>query len=210
MALLHKATLSPTKLELLGAWLPGQPWAGEDAAAPRTIASYRFDDPADEVGLEAFVLEAAGGLLHVPLTYRAARLDGADEHLLGTTEHSVLGTRWVYDGCADPVWVSALARAVLTGGTGADSFLQAEGRLVRRDPSMTVLGSGSPETVVPAVTSVSPRADDPVTVVQAGDLDVLVVRRPGTDLGTDLGTPLVLTGSWAGVDPVTLAGVRQA
>ena len=38
-------------------------------------------------------------------------LDSTDEYLIGTTEHSVLGKRWVYDGCADPVAVSA----ILTG-----------------------------------------------------------------------------------------------
>jgi hypothetical protein len=39
----------------------------------------------------------------VPLTYRAEALEGADHALIGTTEHGVLGHRWVYDGTHDPV-----------------------------------------------------------------------------------------------------------
>lgn len=48
----------------------------------------------------------------VPLTYRGAPLPGADEHLLGTAEHGVLGTRWIYDGTADPVAVEQLAELI--------------------------------------------------------------------------------------------------
>ena len=50
--------------------------------------------------------ESAGYL--VPMTYRGAPLDGAEHALIGTTEHGVLGQRWVYDGCHDPVLVAQL------------------------------------------------------------------------------------------------------
>ena len=76
---------------------------------------------AGEVGCEGFLLGAEGvPTLFLPLTYRSAELDGAEEHLVGTTEHSELGPRWVYDGCADAVFIGELVRAVLTGGTGVD------------------------------------------------------------------------------------------
>src|SRR6478609_10480555 len=120
MALLHRATLNPSKPELLAAWLPSQPWA---AGLPglRPIGGYRFDDPDGEVGMEGILLRNdAGAVVHVPLTYRSAPLDGADDHLLGTTEHSALGTRWVYDATGDPVWNATLTATILTGGTGAE------------------------------------------------------------------------------------------
>lgn len=44
----------------------------------------------------------------VPLTYRGAPLDGAENALVGTMEHGVLGRRWAYDGCHDPVLVAQL------------------------------------------------------------------------------------------------------
>ena len=50
----------------------------------------------------------------MPLSFRGAPLDGADDALIGTSEHGVLGTRWVYDGLRDPVLVAALL-AVLQG-----------------------------------------------------------------------------------------------
>jgi Maltokinase N-terminal cap domain len=89
---------------LLSAWLPGRLWfTGRAEVQPP--GAYRFDDPAGEVGIEAILLQAAdGSVLHAPLTYRRAPLDGAQDYLIGTTEHSVLGRRWVYDGCGDPIW----------------------------------------------------------------------------------------------------------
>jgi hypothetical protein len=103
MALIHKATLNPTKLQLLTSWLPRQTWITGEADVEQ-VGAYRFDDPAGVVGIEAFLLQARdGSVFHVPLTYRGAPLAGAEEFLIGTAEHSVLGTRWVYDGCGDPV-----------------------------------------------------------------------------------------------------------
>src|SRR5438270_5818036 len=99
MALIYKATLNPSKLSLLAAWLPGRPWFPGDTDVQQ-LGAYRFDDPAGEVGIESFLLQTGdGSVVHVPLTYRGAPLAQAEEFLVGTTEHSVLGTRWVYDGC---------------------------------------------------------------------------------------------------------------
>ena len=203
MALLHRATLSPTKLELISSWLPSRGWA-EGAGEPRALGTYRFDDPADEVGLEGFVLETGAGVLHVPLTYRGAPRVGAEEHLVGTCEHSVLGTRWVYDACADPVWVAEAARAILTGATGVDSFFEVDGRVARREPTMTVLGSGDPETPVPALGTLTLSEDDAATTVDAGSLELVVVRR----VGEEPPTPLALTGRWPDADTAVLAGLR--
>src|SRR5690242_16618427 len=123
MALVYQATLTPPKLELVIAWLADRPWAdGKTDLKP--VGAYRFDDRAGEVGIEAFLLQASdGSVLHAPMTYRGAPLDGAQEHLVGTSDHSVLGPRWLYDGCADPVWASALAHTVLTGTAQAEVFI---------------------------------------------------------------------------------------
>ncbi|HST64162.1 MAG TPA: hypothetical protein VLM05_03145, partial [Mycobacteriales bacterium] len=111
MALLHNAQVTPTKLDALTAWVPGRIWAaGLDASALSSAGAYRFDDPDGEVGIETLLVRTADGvLLQVPLTYRGAPLDGAEDALVCTMDHSVLGPRWIYDGCADPVGVRALA-----------------------------------------------------------------------------------------------------
>ena len=41
---------------------------------------------------------------------------GATESLIATAEHSVLGTRWIYDGVVDPAWVCEVLRLVRTNG----------------------------------------------------------------------------------------------
>src|SRR5680860_362366 len=98
MAIIHRATISPSKLELLDEWL-GEDLAGSDEL--RQVASYRFDDPVGEVGIEALLVTRGGPVRHAVLTYRAAPLDSAQEHLITTMEHSVLGNRWVYDAQGD-------------------------------------------------------------------------------------------------------------
>src|SRR5213080_4022406 len=119
MALVHRATLSPSKQELIESWLPTRSWAAGRRVAGK-LAEYRFDDPAGEVGVETILWRTDdGAVLQTPLTYRAAPVADAETYLIGTSEHSVLGHRWVYDGCGDQVWAATLAAAILTGGTQA-------------------------------------------------------------------------------------------
>jgi hypothetical protein len=186
MALLHDATLIPTKRELLNAWLPRQSWwpGGEF----EHLGAYRLDDPDGEVGLECFVLGASDGtVVHVPVTYRGAPLEGADEHLIGTTEHSVLGSRWVYDGVADPVLTATMTTTILTGGRQADLELESDGKRQPRPSSATVRGSGVGSGPAPGV-------------------ELTVVRRVGDEIEADE----TLVGQWRdGGGPAVLAGVRR-
>jgi hypothetical protein len=208
MAQLHAATIVPTKPEMLAAWVPEQPWARE-AGTLEQVGSFRFDDPDGEVGIETFLLATADGrLLQVPLTYRAAPFEEGDAFLLTTTEHSVLGTRWVYDGCGDPAYAAAVATAVLTGGREAELWLEKDGELLRREPTARVHGSGSgPVQVAAEPVAVSPGADADVVRIGALDLDVRRVLDPG--LAADGAE--VLTGTWAGQDaPVVLVRMRVA
>lgn len=118
MATIHSTTMTPTKLELLATWLPKQSWyAGPEAPALQRAGGFRLDDPAGEVGIELMVVNATGGdaavSYLVPLTYRGAALAGAEDALIGTSEHGVLGPRWIYDGAADPVLRAQLIALLL-------------------------------------------------------------------------------------------------
>jgi hypothetical protein len=204
MATIHRATLTPTKIELLAAWLPGRHWYPEDdTPGLQRVAACRFDDPDGEVGVETIVVRsgANGPLVHVPLTYRGAPLEDGDLFLIGTTEHSLLGTRWVYDAVGDPVYVEALTAAIRTGGGEADEMVETEEGPQRRDPSMTVQGSGTSKTTEPTGRLVRVEDGDPAVVVaEAARLDV---RRILT--GEPADSPLSLAGAWEGQKPVVLA-----
>jgi hypothetical protein len=204
VALIHNATLTPSKLDLLSDWLPSQSWYPSSPGALERLGAYRFDDPEGEVGLEAFVVRtSAGSIVHVPLTYRGAPLANAEPYLVGTTEHSVLGTRWVYDGCADPVWVSQLAAAILSGGTQVEELVDEGGRLVPREPTMTVKGSGTANADVTVPLSVQPADNGATTVIGFDGLELVVVRNVGTKIvGTD-----TLAGRWPDNGHAILAAV---
>ncbi|CAI9412152.1 CG0192-related protein [Nocardioides sp. T2.26MG-1] len=181
MALLHHATLTPTKKELLDAWLPSQEWAAE-LPELTVVGSYRLDDPEGEVGVEGIVLgRVDGGFVHVPLTYRAAPLEGAEEHLVGTLEHSALGTRWVYDAEGDPVWHATATATVLAGGSGAAEYFEVDGVRETREPLVAVRGSGGavedPEAVVVHRVGEAPDGDATLTGRWEGGEGVLVVVR---------------------------------
>ncbi len=200
MALIHRATLRPTKLELLSAWLPGRPWFPAADGELERVAAYRFDDPDGAVGIETMLVSAGDGPVYqVPLTYREAPLDGADGWLLGTTEHSVLGKRWIYDAAGDPVYAAALAAAVLANAGQADELVENDGKLEPRPLSMDLTSTGV--GAVPAVTTVKRVDGDDPTVIVTDTVELTVARRLGTPLAG-----VVLSGIWKGQDtPVALA-----
>ncbi len=209
MAVLYpQADLRPSKLELLTPWLPMQAWyRGPAAPELRRVAGYRFDDPAGEVGIETILVEAGDGPLYqVPLTYRGAPLDGGDEWLIGTSDHSVLGPRWIYDACGDPVYASVLAAIIFTGAGGAEEFASVDGRQERREPSMTVRGSGTHSTDPPAINAIV-RVDDGDPTLVITDSVRLAVRRVLDGTGeVDHDERALLTGTWGDRSaPVILA-----
>lgn len=113
MAFIYHTTLTPTKLELLADWLPAQPWyRGKGQPELVKAGGFRLDDPKGEVGIEFMAVTDTSGdqpvTYQVPFSYRGAPIAGADAALIGTTEHGVLGQRWVYDGTRDPVLVAQL------------------------------------------------------------------------------------------------------
>ncbi|WP_369069393.1 CG0192-related protein [Kineococcus terrestris] len=208
MAVHHPATIVPTKLELLRAWVPHQPWAADaDTSALTRLGSYRFDDPDGEVGMETHLLGTADGqVLQVPLTYRGARRAGAGDSLITTMTHTTLGDRWVYDGCHDPVFLTVLVATVLTGGREADLYAATEHGLVLEPSTTHVRGSGNLRVgEVPPLTAPVVRHGGTTTVVDAGVR--LVLPRVVTPAGSATG--FALRGTWPGQEePVVLATVE--
>jgi hypothetical protein len=181
MALLHEATIRPRKDELVGPWLRTRPWwDGEVERDP--VGSFRLDDPAGAVGMECFLFGSASGTtLFVPVTYRDAALPGGDASLLGTMEHSALGTRYMYDACADPVFVATVLDTIRSGGRQADlRLLRADGTEVERESSATAKGDGV--ATVPALDPGLPisRTDhSDRTTIAGDDVELTVMRRLG-------------------------------
>lgn len=213
MAIIHKANLSPSKLELIAGYLPKQPWFIQDGT-PELIGAYRFDDPSGEVGIETHVVAAGDRIYQVPLSYRGYELAGAEEWLIGTMDHSVLGKRWVYDACADPIYVKALATAILTGQEEAQLIV--DGEPEPRPSSVTVKGSGKLDGGVPALSASAPVSGSGVTIIDAGELRLKVTRvvdvaadaSANSAAAPELHSELTLSGQWAGLEsPVELAAV---
>jgi hypothetical protein len=66
MALFHRATITPTKTELITKWAPTRPWGPSTADPIKVIRSYRFDDPDGRVGMETHLVTAGAALLQIP------------------------------------------------------------------------------------------------------------------------------------------------
>lgn len=221
MALLHQAELRPSKLELLEGWVQSQPWfEGAADAALVTVAAFRFDDPQGEVGVETLLVRAGEGpVLQIPLTYRGAPLEGADEFLIGTMEHSVLGSRWVYNGIGDPVYLQTVATATLNGGHQAELFVDIDGKRVERTPTALVAGTGrgSDSVRLPVVGELAVHQDDGVTIVDTSAMQVGVRRVVGGGAIRVSGSSAesyrkaeTLNGTWEGAsEPQPLVIVRH-
>lgn len=132
MSDIYAATLQPTKPEAVAVRLSSVLGVPVAAGAVRMLSSFRFDDPAGDVGCETHLvavdLQGQGEtVLQVPLTYRGAPLEGAPaEALVTTMEHSVLGRRWVYDAAHDPIYVTELLLAITDAGSAAQQFAVAD------------------------------------------------------------------------------------
>ena len=150
MALFHLATITPTKAELIVAWGPTQPWGPPPEEPIEVIGSFRFDDPDARGGIETHLVAAGGTVLQVPLTYRDEPLEGADDALIVQVQHSVLGTRWVYDGPRYPRFVVMLAAVAMTGqgeALGMDVFRRPQPG-PRSPIGLTATSDGQPDPVV--------------------------------------------------------------
>lgn len=209
MAIVHRATLTPSKMELLKLWLPSRPWfRGNGPTNLVCVGSFRFDDPDGEVGIETLLVASESEVFQVPLTYRGSPLQGADLCLIGTMEHSFLGTRWIYDAAGDPVYASALATTILTGQPQADQSFEVDGRLQLIPESVHLHSTGTPGTGVPVIDSAVPNTVGHVTTISAGDLE-LSIRRTLNLVERSLGQR-ILTATWdEQITPVELAAAAR-
>lgn len=189
MAVIHQTTMVPTKLELLTTWLPARPWfRGTRTPVLTRSGGFRLDDPDGEVGIELMVVtDSAPGQQHaylVPFAYRGAPLPGADDALIGTSEHGVLGLRWLYDGTRDPVVVRELL-ALLTGR----AMPQAQHASDQPDPTVTVVAADF------AVDHLGPAVDGPSGTVLTGP-SVLTVHRTLEPVDGTPEQPGTVTAPW--------------
>lgn len=136
-------------LEREGLWKPGDSLAAQ--------ASWRLIDPEGQVGMEVAVVSVNNRLMQVPLTYRPSPLPDA-AGLLGEMEHSVLGTRYIYDARRDPAFRAALREIVRRGGqpaakrnlrTGELVLPQVEFRVIPGDETEVVIQIGEANDAVP-------------------------------------------------------------
>lgn len=214
MAQLFASSLVPGKLDLVRAWAPTRPWwPGSAGDRLERVGAFRWDDPEGEVGVEVLLVRTGDGVvLQVPLTYRGAPLAGAEEHLVGTMEHSVLGRRWVHDGCGDPVWARAVSAAALTGAPQAEEHLRhADGRDELRAPSVVVLAGTATNADVPTIGDLVLDDRDGRTLVRTDGL-LVEVRRvldlTGSPADEAPAGARTVRAVWAGQEsPVTLAVV---
>jgi hypothetical protein len=211
MAVIHRTVLEPTKLELLTAWLPSRPWYRGDAGGPEPVKSggFRLDDPQGEVGIEFIVVTDTSGphpvTYLVPLTYRGAPLDGAEHALVGTMDHGVLGRRWAYDGCHDPVLVAQMAALI-------EGRVEAQDQNVSDTPDRDVTRSCTGDRPI-ATAVTTPATDDEegteLALPHGGVLRLHRVLRPGPDGPTSLpqGAAGHVSGSWRMPDNTAVRGL---
>jgi hypothetical protein len=210
MAIVHNTTMTPGKLELLATWLPAQPWFPGSGREPglTKAGGFRLDDPQGEVGIE-FMLVADGPTVYqVPMTYHGRELPGADGRLIGTSEHGVLGRRWIYDGLRDPVLVAQLV-AFFQGEVEA----QAQSVSHTPDPTVTIQPAvGGPLAVISSVVTSDELSGTSLLVdtaspdgLPAGELAVRIRRmlQPGAD---ETGDPC-LSATWRQPDGSQARGV---
>lgn len=120
------ASMTPGKIELVAPWVGTQRWFQAKGRTPRfrKVSAYRLDDPNGQVGLEVMFLrdlDASDNTTYqIPVTFRGEPAAELEHALIGTAEHSVLGTRYVYDGCHDPVFAAALLDVMANAGTEAE------------------------------------------------------------------------------------------
>jgi hypothetical protein len=206
VATLHRATLTPTKAELIAEWIPTRPWGPSATEPVAVVGSFRFDDPDGRVGLETHIVRAGSALFQVPLTYRDQPLEGGEGALITQMEHSVLGHRWVYDGLSDPRFVVMLAAVAMTGQGEALGMFEDEGRWFIAPSTVRIHGGGWTEDRVPVDGFDLLSDEGSASVLRNERFELTVFRRP--DLGP---RPAIgLTASWDGLDgQVVLAGIRE-
>jgi hypothetical protein len=206
MAVFHRATITPTKQEIIAAWAPTQSWGPSNDDEIEVIGSYRFDDPDGRVGMETHLIRANDVLMQVPLTYRDQPLEGAEEALISNMEHSALGTRWVYDGVRDPRFAMMLAAVTMTGQGEALGVVEHDDRWYIAPTDVRIEGGGWGLERVPVDGFELGSGDGEAATLRNDRFELTLYRRPVPGPRPAIG----LTATWTGQpDAVVLAEVRE-
>jgi hypothetical protein len=133
----------------------------------------------------------------VPMTYRGRACADASGGLIGTSEHGVLGLRWIYDGTCDPVLVAQLVAAIQ-----GEAEPQAQSVSNTPDPTVTSqpVTDGSLTVAGPAVAASGPYGTD---------LRIQTARANGTPAGqlsVRINRVLLPDGGGAPIDRAAPAG----
>lgn len=205
MALFHRATITPTKQQLIADWAPTRPWGPSVDDAVEMIGSYRFDDPEGRVGMETHLVRAGATVFQVPLTYRDQPVDGAEDGLITEMHHSVLGTRWIYDGLRDERFLLMLAGVAMTGQGEALGMVEYDGRWYVAPSNVRIHGGGWPLERVPVDRFELDSDDGGPARLHNDRFELTVFRRPVEGPRPPIG----LTATWDGQAAVVLAEVRE-
>jgi hypothetical protein len=156
--------------------------------------------------MEIHLVEAGGTVYQVPFTYRDEPLATMPEAFIGEMEHSVLGTRWVYDGLRDPRLVIMLAAVAMTGQGEALGMAVYEDRWYIAPTKVRIHGGGWTLERVP-VDGFALESDDASRSVLRNDrFEMTVYRRPASGPRPAIG----LTATWDGrTEPIVLAEVQE-
>ena len=156
--------------------------------------------------METHLVNADGTLLQVPLTYRDEPLDDAAGAFIGEMQHSVLGTRWVYDGVRDPLFIVMLAAVTMTGQGEALGMAVYDGRWHIAPSNVRLHGGGWTLERVPVDGFVVESDDDGMVVLRNDRFELTLFRRPVPGPRPAIG----LTATWDGQQhAVVLAEVRE-
>ena len=206
MAIFQIATNTPSKSSLISGWLGDQLWGGSAGEPIEVVGSFHLEDPDGEVGMQVHIVASAGSLFQIPLTYRAQRAAGMEGAYIGPMEHSVLGTRHVYDGFGDEQFVSVLAGVAASGYGQTLGFAKVDGRWQAWPESAKVHGYGAVDGRVLVDGFDRTDAGSGDMVVRNEHLEVTVFRtllnRPAPNIG--------MAATWpTQPDPVVLASVVE-
>jgi hypothetical protein len=120
-------------------------------------------------------------------------------------QHSVLGTRWVYDGLRDPRFVIMLAGVTMTGQGEALGMAVYDGRWYVAPTNVRIQGGGWTQERVPVDGFEIVDGDLTSVVLRNEQFDLTVHRRPIAGARP----PIALTAMWDGRPPVVLAEMHE-
>lgn len=207
MAIFHVATNVPPKLDIIAKWIVDQPWGPGPGEALELVGSFHVEDPDGEVGMQVHLVQASGEIYQVPLTYRAVWSPQMEAAFMSTMEHSVLGTRFVYDGMGDERFVSVFAGVAACGYGQTLGFAQHNGRWEAWPETTTIQGHGrvAGRVLVDGFEPIASAGTDRV-VLRNEQIELTVYRRLVARGTPSIGTTAILPGQPA---PVALAEVVE-